>query len=81
VDSQGSRARGKVTSFLLKTATGHMPSVAAAELSSGTSYVIRGRAIFNFDIGQVGGILETKKIAAMAEAHDLQIAPHRSAGR
>lgn len=33
-------------------------------------------AIFNLDIGQVGGILETKKIAAMAEAHYLQISPH-----
>ncbi|MFZ0217979.1 MAG: mandelate racemase/muconate lactonizing enzyme family protein [Candidatus Dormiibacterota bacterium] len=33
-------------------------------------------AIFNLDIGQVGGILETKKIAALAEAHYLQISPH-----
>jgi len=33
-------------------------------------------AIFNLDIGQVGGILESKKIAAMAEAHYLQISPH-----
>jgi galactonate dehydratase len=33
-------------------------------------------AIFNLDIGQVGGILEAKKIAAMAEAHYLQISPH-----
>jgi 2-dehydro-3-deoxyphosphogalactonate aldolase len=33
-------------------------------------------AIFNLDVGQVGGILETKKIAAMAEAHYLQISPH-----
>jgi galactonate dehydratase len=33
-------------------------------------------AIFNLDVGQVGGILESKKIAAMAEAHYLQISPH-----
>lgn len=33
-------------------------------------------AIFNLDIGQVGGILETKKIAGMAEAHYLHISPH-----
>ena len=33
-------------------------------------------AIFNLDVGQVGGILETKKIAALAEAHYLQISPH-----
>jgi 2-dehydro-3-deoxyphosphogalactonate aldolase len=33
-------------------------------------------AIFNLDVGQVGGILEAKKIAAMAEAHYLQISPH-----
>jgi 2-dehydro-3-deoxyphosphogalactonate aldolase len=33
-------------------------------------------AIFNLDVGQVGGILETKKIAALAEAAYLQISPH-----
>jgi galactonate dehydratase len=33
-------------------------------------------AIFNFDVGQVGGILEAKKIAGMAEAHYLQVSPH-----
>jgi galactonate dehydratase len=33
-------------------------------------------AIFNLDVGQVGGILETRKIAGMAEAHYLQISPH-----
>jgi galactonate dehydratase len=33
-------------------------------------------AIFNFDIGQVGGIWEARKIAAMAEAHYLQVSPH-----
>ena len=33
-------------------------------------------AIFNLDVGQVGGILESRKIAGMAEAHYLQISPH-----
>lgn len=28
------------------------------------------------DLGRSGGILETKKIAAMAEAHHIQVAPH-----
>jgi galactonate dehydratase len=37
-------------------------------------------AIFNFDIGQIGGILEAKKIAGMAEAHYVQISPHLYSG-
>ena len=36
----------------------------------------RAAAIFNYDVGQVGGILEAKKIASMAEAHYVQVAPH-----
>jgi galactonate dehydratase len=36
----------------------------------------KGAAILNFDLGRVGGILEAKKITAMAEAHYLQISPH-----
>ena len=37
----------------------------------------RGAAdIFNLDVGQVGGISEARKIASMAEANYLQIAPH-----
>jgi galactonate dehydratase len=36
----------------------------------------KAAAIFNFDLGRVGGILEARKIAAMAEASYLQIAPH-----
>jgi galactonate dehydratase len=28
------------------------------------------------DVGRVGGLLEAKKIAAMAEVHHVQIAPH-----
>lgn len=33
-------------------------------------------AVLNFDVSQVGGLLEAKKIAAMAEAHYLQVSPH-----
>ena len=36
----------------------------------------KAAAILNFDLGRVGGILEARKIAAMAEAHYLQISPH-----
>jgi galactonate dehydratase len=31
------------------------------------------------DVGNTGGILETKKIAAMAEAYNLRVAPHNCA--
>jgi len=33
-------------------------------------------SIFNYDLGHVGGILEAKKIAGLAEAHYLQVSPH-----
>lgn len=33
-------------------------------------------SIFNYDLGHVGGILEAKKIAGMAEAHYMQVSPH-----
>ena len=36
----------------------------------------RAAAIFNFDVGLVGGILEARKIATMAESHYVQVAPH-----
>lgn len=36
----------------------------------------RAAAILQPDLGRSGGILETKKIAAMAEAYQIQIAPH-----
>jgi L-alanine-DL-glutamate epimerase-like enolase superfamily enzyme len=36
----------------------------------------RSAAIIQPNVGRSGGILETKKIAAMAEAHHLQVAPH-----
>jgi len=37
-------------------------------------------SILQMAIGRVGGIMETKKIAAMAEVHYAQIAPHLYAG-
>jgi galactonate dehydratase len=37
-------------------------------------------AILQMNLGRVGGILEAKKIAAMAEAHHVQIAPHLYCG-
>ncbi len=36
----------------------------------------RAASILQPDLGRSGGILETKKITAMAEAHHIQIAPH-----
>ena len=36
----------------------------------------RAAAILQPDLGRSGGILETKKIAAYAEAHHVQVAPH-----
>jgi L-alanine-DL-glutamate epimerase-like enolase superfamily enzyme len=36
----------------------------------------KAAAILQPDLGRSGGILETKKIAAMAEAHHIQVAPH-----
>lgn len=33
------------------------------------------------DVGNTGGIMETKKIAAMAEAYNLRVAPHNCASR
>jgi L-alanine-DL-glutamate epimerase-like enolase superfamily enzyme len=37
-------------------------------------------AILQMDLGRVGGLLEAKKIAGMAEAHYAQIAPHLYCG-
>ncbi len=36
----------------------------------------RAASILQPNLGRSGGILETKKIAAMAEAHHIQVAPH-----
>ncbi|RMD63116.1 MAG: mandelate racemase/muconate lactonizing enzyme family protein [Alphaproteobacteria bacterium] len=40
----------------------------------------RAAAILQMALGRVGGLLEAKKIAAMAEAHYVQIAPHLYCG-
>ena len=37
-------------------------------------------AILQMNVGRVGGLLEAKKIAAMAEVHHVQIAPHLYCG-
>jgi L-alanine-DL-glutamate epimerase-like enolase superfamily enzyme len=37
-------------------------------------------AILQMNLGRVGGILEAKKIASMAEVHHVQIAPHLYCG-
>jgi 2-dehydro-3-deoxyphosphogalactonate aldolase len=41
---------------------------------------LQAASILQFAIGRVGGLLEAKKIASMAEAHYAQIAPHLYAG-
>jgi L-alanine-DL-glutamate epimerase-like enolase superfamily enzyme len=41
---------------------------------------LEAAAILQPNLGRVGGILEAKKIAAMAEAHHVQIAPHLYCG-
>lgn len=40
----------------------------------------RAAAVLNFDLGRVGGILEAHKIAAMADAHYVQVSPHLYGG-
>jgi galactonate dehydratase len=40
----------------------------------------RAASILQLNLGRVGGLLEAKKIAAMAEAHYAQIAPHLYCG-
>jgi galactonate dehydratase len=46
----------------------------AALLAAGSA------AILQMNVGRVGGLLEAKKIAAMAEVHHVQIAPHLYCG-
>jgi 2-dehydro-3-deoxyphosphogalactonate aldolase len=41
---------------------------------------VQAAAILQMALGRVGGILEAKKIAGMAEAHYAQIAPHLYCG-
>ena len=40
----------------------------------------KAASIIQFNLGRVGGILEAKKISAIAEAHGVQIAPHLYCG-
>ena len=40
----------------------------------------KAASIVQFNLGRVGGILEAKKIAAIAEVHGVQIAPHLYCG-
>jgi galactonate dehydratase len=57
-----------------------LPITAGERLTSKSEFarLIRHQAasIFNLDISQVGGLWEAKKIAAMAEANFVQVAPH-----
>jgi galactonate dehydratase len=41
----------------------------------------RAADIIQPDIGHIGGILETRKLAATAETHDVLVAPHNVAGQ
>jgi len=40
----------------------------------------RAASILQMNLGRVGGLLEAKKIAAMAECHSAQVAPHLYCG-
>ena len=41
---------------------------------------VKGASILQMNLGRVGGILEAKKIAGLAETHYAQIAPHLYCG-
>jgi L-alanine-DL-glutamate epimerase-like enolase superfamily enzyme len=57
-----------------------VPVAAGERLTSKWQFAALARAgaaaIFNFDVTQVGGLTEGKKIAALAEAGFLQVTPH-----
>jgi galactonate dehydratase len=57
-----------------------IPVAAGERLTSKWQFAALARAsaaaIFNFDVTQVGGLTEAKKIAALAEADFLQVTPH-----
>ncbi|MEZ4630873.1 MAG: mandelate racemase/muconate lactonizing enzyme family protein [Deinococcales bacterium] len=57
-----------------------IPIATGERLSSKYDFVkvlkYQAAAILQMNLGRVGGILEAKKIASMAEAHYVQIAPH-----
>jgi len=65
-------------------ASTRVPTVASETLS--TRYAFRelferhAVSIAMFDVGWVGGLTEAKKIAAMAEAHHIPVAPHDCTG-
>lgn len=56
------------------------PVAAGERLASVTGFAdlarIGAASIFNPDVSQVGGVLELRKVAALAEAHGLQVTPH-----
>ncbi len=52
----------------------------ASKYEFGRLLRIHGAAILQMDLGRVGGLLEAKKIAGMAEAQQVQIAPHLYCG-
>ena len=62
----------------------HVPTTASETLSTRwgfrEAFEKRALSIIMFDIGWVGGISEARKIAAMAEAYHLPIAPHDCVG-
>jgi galactonate dehydratase len=43
-------------------------------------FELRAADVIQPDIGHIGGILETRKLAATAETHDILIAPHNVGG-
>jgi L-alanine-DL-glutamate epimerase-like enolase superfamily enzyme len=65
-------------------ASTHVPVAMGETLAGRWSFrsLIEQRAarVIMFDIGWVGGISEARKIATLAEAHDLPIAPHDCTG-
>jgi len=52
----------------------------ATKYDFGRLLAVGGAAILQMDLGRVGGLLEAKKIAGMAEVHHVQIAPHLYCG-
>lgn len=61
-----------------------IPVAAGERLASKAEFArlleVRGASILQMNLGRVGGLLEAKKIAAMAEAHGAQVAPHLYCG-
>lgn len=61
-----------------------IPVAAGERLTSKAEFArlleVRGASILQMNLGRVGGLLEAKKIAGMAEAFGAQIAPHLYCG-